>query len=113
MNFTPFAVAAVCLSLATAAQAQEPVNRSYEGPRGTATQTVTYDDGTRQADTSITRARDGATATGSRTRTRTDTGSTLRVDQTGFAGATRSVDASRNRATGQSSRTVTRGRRPR
>lgn len=109
-SFTlPIAVLALTLSVGATAQQ----SRTYEGPRGTATQTVTHGDGVVQADTTVTRARDGATATGSRTRTRTETGSTLRVDQTGFNGRTRSVDATSNRATGQSTRTVNRQRRPR
>lgn len=106
-------IAALALTLSVAATAQQSRTTTHEGLRGSATQTVTRADGVRQADTTVTRASDGATSTGSRTRTRTDTGSTLRVDQTGFNGVTRRVDASRNRATGQSTRTVTRQRRPR
>lgn len=106
-------LAALVLTLSVAATAQHSRTTTHEGARGSATHTVTHGNGVRQADTTVTRAHDGATATGSRTRTRTETGSALRVDQTGFNGATRSVDASRNRATGQSTRTVTRQRRPR
>lgn len=67
---------------------------NYEGSR-----TIVRDPaaGTVSRDAEVTRKSDGATATSSYDRTRTDTGFTASGSQTGFAGRTRSFETTRTR----------------
>jgi hypothetical protein len=75
----------------------EPVTRTttFDGPKVDATRDKTA--GTYSRDTTATRADDGAAATRSYDRTRTDTGVTASGSATGFAGNTRSFDYQRTR----------------
>lgn len=85
---------------ATAAFA-EPQTRTatYEGPNATGTRVTVRDPaaGTYAHDTNVTRISDGATASRSVDRARTDTGVTASGTSTGFGGRTRSFDYERTR----------------
>lgn len=63
--------------------------------------------GTVSRDTEVTRKSDGATATRSYNRARTETGFTASGSETGFAGRTRSFDTTRTRTENGSSTTGT------
>ncbi len=88
------------LSVSGAAFA-EPVTRTttYDGPKVDGTRVIVRDKaaGTYSRDTTATRASDGATATRSYDRARTDTGVTASGSATSFAGETRSFDYDRTR----------------
>lgn len=87
------------LMLPGAALAQEGADRTYTGPKGSATQTVTIDKeaGTLDRSTVVTRNSDGATATRDFNRTRTETGSTVSTSSTNFKGETASSERVRTR----------------
>jgi len=86
---------------ASGAAVAEPVTRTttYDGPRVDATRVTVRDKaaGTYSRDTTAIRASDGATATRSYVRTRTDKGVAVGGNATGFAGKTRSYAYERNR----------------
>lgn len=96
---TTIMLSAAVLLMAGTANAQESFERSYEGPKASATQTVTIDEeaGTLDRDTVVTRKSDGATATKSVNRTKTETGSTRTAEVTNFNGETRTSDLTRTR----------------
>lgn len=93
-------IAAAALLAATAAYAQ-PVTRTktVDGANYDATRTTTRDKaaGTFTRDTDVVRARDGATASGNYSRTKTDSGVSVSGSQTGFGGRTRSYGYDRTR----------------
>lgn len=93
-------IAAAALLAATSAFA-EPVTRTktVDGSNYDATRTTVRDKsaGTFARDTDVVRARDGATATGTFNRTKTDSGVSVSGSQTGFAGRTRSYAYDRTR----------------
>lgn len=79
----------------------EPVTRTttFDGPKVDATRVAVRDKaaGTYSRDTTATRASDGATASRTYDRTRTDTGVAVSGSATGFAGNTRSFAYERSR----------------
>lgn len=87
----------VALAMATSANAQTTKTTTIETPKGTATKTITRDDGHMTVEGTRTRASDGATATVSRERTRTEDGVSGSGTQTGFNGQTRSYEFERKR----------------
>lgn len=97
---THILVSIAMLSVAGAAFA-EPVTRTttYDGPNVDGTRVSVRDKaaGTYSRDTIATRASDGATASRTYDRTRTETGVTASGSATGFAGNTRSFDYERTR----------------
>lgn len=94
-----FVLASAVLLLPSAAQAQSTRTTTYDGRNYDATRTVTRDPTTGQLsrDTSVTRASDGATASHSFDRQRTDTGVTRSGSTTNFQGQTRGYDYARTR----------------
>lgn len=88
-------------SLGATAAFAEPRTRTttFEGPNATGTRTTVRDPaaGTLSRDTSVTRASDGATATRTYDRARTESGVTASGSATGFGGKTRSFDYERTR----------------
>lgn len=93
-------IAGAALAMASNAMA-EPITRTttVDRPNYDATQVAVRDPatGTVSRDTTVTRASDGATATRTYDRARTDTGVTASGSATGFAGRTRSFDYERTR----------------
>lgn len=88
------------LLFATAAMAEPRTQtRSFDGPRGSASETRTIDRqaGTVSRDRTVTRNSDGATASSHFDRTRSDGSVTRSREQTGFDGRTRSAETTRTR----------------
>jgi hypothetical protein len=100
---THILVSAIIVSVSGAALAT-PVTRTttYDGPKVDATRVTVRDKaaGTYSRDTTAIRASDGATATRTYDRTRTDTGVAVSGSATGFAGNTRSFTYERTRGAG-------------
>lgn len=85
------------LALTVSANAQTTTTNTIEKPKGSATRTVTRDDGNLSVDGTVTRASDGATATWERDRIRTEDGVSGSGSSTGFNGQTRSYEYDRTR----------------
>lgn len=91
--------AAIAAIATTAAAAPRTVTRSLDTARLAASRTSVLDReaGTLSRDASVTRKSDGAVATSSFDRARTDAGVTASGSRTGFEGATASFDFTRTR----------------
>ncbi len=94
-------IALTVASLGATAAFAEPRTRttSFEGPNATGTRVTVRDPaaGTLSRDTSVTRTSDGATATRTYDRGRTESGVSASGSATGFGGKTRSFDYDRTR----------------
>lgn len=90
---------AVLLALPAAASAQQGRTVTFEGPRyeGSRTTTIDRQAGTVSRDGQLTRLSDGAIATRSYDRQRTEAGSVSRGSTTNFQGQTRGFDFARTR----------------
>jgi hypothetical protein len=91
--------AALGAMLVSASAAAGPLSRTrvVTGTHASGTQTVTRQQGGVSRDTSVTRNRDGATATSHYDRTRSDGSVSRSVEQTDFQGRTRSAQSTRTR----------------
>lgn len=94
-------IALTIASLGATAAFAEPRTRTtaFDGPNATGSRVTVRDPaaGTLSRDTSVTRTSDGATATRTYDRARTDTGVSASGSATGFGGKTRSFDYDRTR----------------
>jgi hypothetical protein len=91
------AIAAILAGPALAEPVTKTVTIDRPNYDGTRTTVIDKDAGTLARDTQVTRASDGATATRSYDRTRTDTGFTDSGSATNFNGETRSFERTRTR----------------
>ena len=113
------AVRALAQSATTETTTNAPsgtITRSFDNERASGTTTVVRDReaGTFNRDTSVTRKSDGATMTGSLSRTKTDTGVSIEQSRTGFDGSTSSRSLRRRAIVARESVGRRRGqRRPR
>lgn len=92
-------ISAALLAIPATASAQQTRTVTVDGPRyeGTRTTTVDRQAGTVSRDAEVTRLRDGAVATRSYDRQRTETGATATGSATNFRGETRDFTFERTR----------------
>jgi len=99
MKIVILAGAAALIALPAAAYAQQSRTVTFDGPRYESTRSTTFDreTGTVSRDGELTRKSDGAVATRSYNRQRTDTGAVATGSATNFKGQTRGFEFERTR----------------
>lgn len=99
MKIITMTTVAALIALPAIAAAQQTRTVTFDGPRyeGSRTTTVDREAGTVSRDGEMTRVRDGATATRTYDRQRTETGSVATGSATNFQGQTRTFEMERTR----------------